>query len=103
VSRVEVKLPHPVRGGAGRFSGVKDAFRTAAEDVLKKFALYDDQNGAELMAHLFKTTNFGYGPRENKGRDPRKDQGVSWSKAHTGGSDVGDSYGAGPRPTTGAV
>ena len=103
MSRAEVKLPIGAlaRGHEGKFSGIDHVFRTAAEDVLRKFALYDDQNGAEIMAKIFQRSNFGYSPE--RGFDPRRNQGASWSQRATGGTGLGDSYGVGPRPNTGPV
>lgn len=65
MSHVEVKLPStatgPARGAAGQFSGIDDAFRRGAEAALRKYALYDQENAADTLAKLFRTSNFGYG------------------------------------------
>lgn len=68
---VEVHLGSPSRGNAGRFSGVSHAFNEATKAALQKYALFDNaDNAAELLAKLFRASNFGYeskGPRV-KGR-----------------------------------
>lgn len=73
MSRVEVQLGSPARGGAGKFSGVRHAFAQAeggAAAALRKYALFDDVgNPAELLAQLFRSSNFGYvadRPREGR-------------------------------------
>ena len=64
MASVEVQLKSPARGAGGRFSGVGHAFTEASKAALQKFALFDnEQNAADLLAHLFRTSNFGYAPR----------------------------------------
>lgn len=113
MSRSEVTLPAapmkapgaPARGAAGRFSGVGHAFDSAAKAVLKKYALLDDGNGADMLAKLFRKSNFGYGPAAPARRPGATNQegGVRWSEASTGGADLGDAYGLGPSPMSGPV
>lgn len=113
VSRAEVTFPAtpmtspnaPARGSKGRFSGLSHAFDTAAKSVLKKYALLDDGNGADMLAKLFRKSNFGYGRSAPEGRRlmTNQDGGVRWSEASTGGADLGDAYGMGPSPMSGPV
>jgi hypothetical protein len=113
MSRSEVIIPAtpmkapnaPARGAAGRFSGVGHAFDLAAKAVLKKYALLDEGNGADMLAKLFRRSNFGYGrqPRERKPLLTSQDGGVRWSDSGTGGADLGDAYGIGPSPMSGPV
>lgn len=114
MSRVEATFPAtpiagpkaPARGDQGRFSGLTHAFESAAaRDVLKKYALLENGNAADMLAKLFGRTNFGYGndPRP-KGRS-MSEQGdaARWSEPNTGGTELGDSYGMGPNPLSGPV
>lgn len=74
MSRAEVRLGSLPRGSAGRFSGVDHAFAQAAGDALKKYALFDNaRNAADLMAKLFRSSNFGYTgrPAPEGGRNTR--------------------------------
>lgn len=101
-----MKAPNaPARGAAGRFSGVGHAFDSAAKSVLKKYALLDEGNGADMLAKLFRRSNFGYGRAAPPGGRlmTNQDGGVRWSDASTGGADLGDAYGAGPSPLSGPV
>lgn len=101
-----MKAPNaPPRGAAGQFSGIGHAFDSAAKAVLKKYALLDDGNGADMLAKLFRRSNFGYGPSAPDRRSPRtsQDGGTRWSDASTGGADLGDAYGLGPSPMSGPV
>lgn len=101
------KLPDPPkRGTAGRFSGLAHVFSSdAAQAVLKKYALLDEGNGSEMLAKLFRKSNFGYGKSK---AEPWKamtnaEGSVRWSDTATGGTGLADSYGAGPSPLTSPV
>lgn len=113
MSRAEVSFPAtpkatpsaPARGAKGQFSGVTHAFNSAAQSVLKKYALLDGGNGADLLAKLFRHNNFGYGTSAPQRRALRTtlDGGTRWTEASTGGADLGDAYGLGPSPMSGPV
>jgi hypothetical protein len=113
MSRSEVTFPAtplkapnaPARGAAGRFSGIEYAFDSAAKTVLKKYALLDQGNGADMLAKLFRRSNFGYGdsrPNLPRARTNREGM-VNWSDSGTGGANLGDAYGIGPSPMSGPV
>lgn len=70
MSGVEVRLGAQPRALAGRFSGINHAFTQASEAALRKYALFDEGNAADLLAKIFRGTNFGYdGPRAERGRN----------------------------------
>ena len=100
-----MKKPNaPARGTAGRFSGLNPAFE-GAKAALQKYALFDDSNGADMLAKLFRRSNFGYGhetPRRDKARTTNEG-GTRWSAGSTGGADLGDQYGMGPSAMSGPV
>jgi len=93
MSHVEVKLPSPTlgpaRGTAGKFSGIDDAFRRGAVAALRKYALYDnEQNAADTLAKLFRTTNFGYGTDgkipEPQARKMSQTEELRWGRGEQG-------------------
>lgn len=86
----------------GQWSGIDHAFSRlkGAQDALRKFALLDQGNGADILSKIFRKSNFGYG-RDNtkqKGLDTESVQ--RWGPKTTGGM---DSFGANPASMSGPV